>query len=476
MGFPALLISVAAGVGVTRVSSARAGVDSNLASELVEQLGSRSRSLAIAGGALLFVGALSPLFRVGFQPIPFFIMGAILILPAIADRATAKGAALEDSSAEKPGGGVEDASSRDADSRKLPFEPHPVTIRWSGGARTQDEVAAFRTRMAELQRRLSERWGFRMPEPRLERDPAEATSTAASFVIRLNGRPVRRVRLPGPQEAAVIAPAEKLGAEGFTATRLGSIRAASGRQVEVACVIQRDVQKILQHPMWKGSPPGLAAPLDLMEAAAELVMGSEPSQLFGLTQITELSERLSQSLPEFHRANARQLPRLTRVLRSLLGDGISLRRMGPILECVAGAPEGHSVERIVHSIRTTIRDDWFPEVFGSSGTIRTVDVTPDLEAAVRADKVDHDTRVTIKAAVHRAVRSAMKSAPGTSVAVVVDSWQARGPLAEHVNRGEAHRVRVVCTAELPAGWTVERAGTATMESVLDIQVTPPSSQ
>lgn len=472
---PALLISVGAGIAVTRVSSARAGADSTLASELVEQLGSRSRSLAIAGGALLFVGVLSPLFHAGFQPIPFLIMGAILILPAIADRATAKDAA-EESKAEGRVGGVEDASNRDADSRKLPFEPHPVTVRWSAGARTKDEVAAFQARMAELQRRLSERWGFRMPEPRLERDPADTAGATAGFVIRLNGRTVRRVRLPGPEEAALVAPVERLGAERFTATRLGSIRGASGRQLEVACVTQRDLPRILGHPMWKGSPPGQADPLDIMEAAVELVMGAEPAQLFGLAQITELSERLSQNLPEFHRANARQLPRLTRVLRGLLGDGISLRRMGPILECVAGAPEVHSVDQIVHGIRTAIRDDWFPEVFGASGTIRTVEVTPELEAAVRAGKVDHESRVAIKAAVHRAVRAAMKSAPGVPVALVVDSWQARGPLAEHVNRGEAHRIRVVCTAELPAHWTIERAGTATMEVIPDKQATPPPSQ
>ncbi len=464
---PALLISVGAGIGVTRVSSARAGADSTLASELVEQLGSRSRSLAIAGGALLFVGALSPLFGVGFQPIPFLIMGAILILPAIADRSTAQSAVGESAPA-RPAGGVEDAAGGDEEGRKLPFEPHPITVQWTGRARDSADVPLFQARMAGLQAKVSDRWGFRMPEPRLERDEADASDAAPGFVIRLNGRPVRRGRLPGPGEVALIAPADKLEAERFTATHLGSVRDASGRQREVVCVEGRQLGPIRSHRMWQGnSPPDQASPLDLIEAAVELVMGAEPHQLFGLGQITELSERLASDFPEFHRASARHLPRLTRVLRGLLGDGISLRRMGPILECVAGAPEGHSVDEIVHEIRATIRDDWFPETFGSAGAIRTVEVTPELEAAVRAGKVDHETRGTIKTAVRRAVRTAMKSAQGVPVAVVVDSWQARGALVDLINHGESHRIRVVCAGELPARWKVSQAGTATLEPALD---------
>ena len=90
---PALLLSVAAGLVVTRVASGDG--KSNLASDISEQVGAQPKAIGVTAGILLLLGLSGP--WTGFPVVPFLLLaavaGGVLLLPRLVKNPTA--AALE---------------------------------------------------------------------------------------------------------------------------------------------------------------------------------------------------------------------------------------------------------------------------------------------------------------------------------------------------------------------------------------------
>ncbi|MEZ4254685.1 MAG: flagellar biosynthesis protein FlhA [Polyangiales bacterium] len=186
---PALLISTAAGLVVTRVSSEHD--DSSLAGDIARQVLEQPRALAVAGVFLLVLAAIP-----GLPTIPFVVLGALLLFGARRLRETPPRTTGTDGAPAIPG--------RQAAAAPLSI-PAVVPISVDLGERlATDDHDAIQTALAELPRTLSLNWVFRYRSIRT-RTNAQLPPYAFTFVqeIPVGSGDVATRHAGHPREAVV---------------------------------------------------------------------------------------------------------------------------------------------------------------------------------------------------------------------------------------------------------------------------------
>ena len=326
---PALLLSVATGLIVTRASGS-----SDLGTAVTAQLGSQQRAMQIAGGAALAL-CLVP----GLPKLPFLLVGGGLLIMSRRIAATNKAeaevlrgptVAATAPALDSPEAILDDLA---VDPLELALSSDMITLVDGIGADLLDRVRALR-------RKLAMELGVVMPPVRT-RDNFDLP--ASTYAIRLNGVEVARGQAPAGTVLAIGDGLENLpgtaGSEpvfGLAGKWIGTELSGQAELLGATVVDRSSV--IITH---------------LSE-----VVRTHASRLLGREEVAALTKSVRRSHPvvvEDLTPAMLSLGEIQRVLHALLEEGVSIRDLVRIFEALSlAAKAGTEPDRLVEAARLAL--------------------------------------------------------------------------------------------------------------------------
>ncbi|MBX6377351.1 MAG: flagellar biosynthesis protein FlhA [Clostridia bacterium] len=430
---PALLISTATGVLVTR-----AGSDDELSEQLLAQVLNRPRVLGIAAAALGILGLVP-----GLPKVPFFLLAAGFGAAAWVQRGRGAAPAADvPAAAERP-----DPLSPEAVAKLLPLDPVEVEIGYGLLSLAAPERGGdLMDRIGLIRRQLALELGFVLPLVRV-RDNVQLP--ADQYVIRLRGVEVARGQVLADRLLALEPPGGLDPA--LTLPGVPGRDPAFGVPARWIAPVDRDRAE--------------AAGCTVVEPAAVLathltqVLRAHAAELLGRQEVKGLLDALRETSPVVVEECVPQvlsLGEVQKVLQNLLRDGVSIRDLGSILEALADAgTRTKDVDLLTEAARQALGRSIARSLPVRDGRLRAIGLDPDLEAQlVQEGAAD-------AAAWRRALESLRQHAQAFlergEEPVVVCAPVARirfKRLADRVVPG----LRVVSFAELPDDIVIELTG------------------
>ncbi len=327
---PALLLSVATGLIVTRASGS-----SDLGTAVTAQLGSQQRAMQIAGGAALALCVVP-----GLPKLPFLLVGGGLLIMSRRIAATTKAeaevlrspaaAAAAAPALDSPEAILDDLA---VDPLELALSSDMITLVDGIGADLLDRVRALR-------RKLAMELGVVMPPVRT-RDNFDLP--ASTYAIRLNGVEVARGQAPAGTVLAIGDGLENLpgtaGSEpvfGLAGKWIGTELRGQAELLGATVVDRSSV--IITH---------------LSE-----VVRTHASRLLGREEVAALTKSVRRSHPvvvEDLTPAMLSLGEIQRVLHALLEEGVSIRDLVRIFEALSlAAKSGTEPDRLVEAARLAL--------------------------------------------------------------------------------------------------------------------------
>ncbi len=364
---PALLISTAAGVLVTKETS-----DKGLAPNLLRQLGGRPRATLIAAAAMFLVGLLP-----GLPKIPFFVIAIVLLLVWRSNQQAESQAEVEriaevaraaeaEAAAKKPDSNadVNDLLKVDRVALEIGYQLIPLVQDQRGGG-ILDHVA-------QLRRRFALKEGVVLPPVRIKDN------------IKL-GPKTYRVLIGGHEVAqGEIEPALFMAMNPGTAS--GDIRGrktkdpAFGLPAKWIDASLRDEAEILGFTVV--DPTSV-----LVTHLAEVLRGAL-SELLTRDDVKELvanAKEVSPAVVDELVPERLGYGDVQKVLRNLLAEGVSIRNMPAILEALAdGVGATRDVDTLTEQVRQRLARALCEQHAGRDGTLHAVTLEPTLEARLAA--------------------------------------------------------------------------------------------
>ncbi len=428
---PALLVSLAAGVAVTRVAAEEEG--GSLAEEMAGQLFGDPRPLAAV--AVLCAGAaLAP----GMPAVPFLLVAAAAGLGARFAHLR-RGGAGRAPAAQGPADRAPDAGEGSTRS--------PVVLELADDLAGSDRVA--RELLPSLASDLWTELGVRLPPVQVRRGGLAPGAwrllvdevPAASGFARLG----ERLALVSPAELhalGILAAREPEPLTGALAARISSTDAE--RAAAVAPV--RD-------------------PWERVAASAAAALRRHAHLLVGVQEVQAMVEGLEASHPALIREAARQLPAplLAEVLRALLEEGVSIRPMRTLLDAMleaGGAARGAA--GLASSCRRALRRH-FAHAHAPSGVLHALLLDPAAEGALREALCDGAAVLAPGAtlALLDDLERAFAEAEGEAEAVLLTAPEIRRAVRQVVSP-RFPRLTVLSYQELPETLAVRPLGRIAM--------------
>ena len=361
---PALLISTAAGLVVTRVASEKK--DGSLGSDVASQIFGNPRALSI--GAIFLLGlAIVP----GLPALPFLVLAGLFGIVAYRLR-SADAAVVTDPRADTAGGVH---SPQDAEARKK-LVPLVVPVALDIGETLADQIHAptgslVDDEVARVRDRLFVDLGVGLPGVRVRRS---AALEPQSFAVSVQEVPVNGATVP--QGAIVaLAPAARL-------QQLGLAHQAATDPVlgEVAWVAE-SAQSHLSAANIDSLDPTELVGRYLLRAAQ-----TRASELIGLQEVQTMLDQLERAYPALVRnviPKPVSLPMLADVLRRLADEGISIRPLREILEALAMyAPNERDPVSLTELVRASLRRQ-ITHRHARQGVLPVHMLDPAIEEAIR---------------------------------------------------------------------------------------------
>jgi flagellar biosynthesis protein FlhA len=310
---PALLLSVATGIIVTRAASER-----DLGNDIAGQIAANRKAPLIAGAALC-VFALVP----GLPKLPFLVIGAVLLFIAWHLRRRAREQeAAEAERAEADGAAPTLPAPRDAAIEALAVDPLELAIGF-GLVPLVDASAggSLLTRVGAVRRQLASDLGVVIPPVRIH---DELSLDSHEYVVRVRGTEVARARItPGHQLA--MDPGDALGelpglptvepAFGLPAVWIPESGRAEAEALGYTVV---DAESVIVTHLTE----------TIRKHAADLLTRQETKQL--LDQLKEHNAAVVEEVVP----DVLTVGEIQRVLQNLLREGVSVRDLGPIVEAI----------------------------------------------------------------------------------------------------------------------------------------------
>lgn len=363
---PALLISTAAGVLVTKDSS-----DVGLGPNLARQLGQRPKATLIAAATIFAIGLLP-----GMPSLPFFALAIALLLMWRGGLATVKAEEeveqqeerdREDQAAQETAetdDGVADLLKVDRASLEIGYQLIPL-VQDASGAGILDHIA-------QLRRRFALKDGVVLPPVRIRDN------------IKL-GPKAYRVLLGGQEVAAgEIEPSKHLAMDPGTATSKISGKATVDPAFGLPAVwiedSRRDEAEILGYTV--------IDPTSVLVTHLSEILRSSLDELLTRDDVKELIENAKAVAPavvEELLPDRLTVGEVQQVLRNLLMEGIPVRNMPAILETLAdNAPRSRDVETLTELARQRLGRALCEQFGDEAGVIHAVTLDPAIESRLAA--------------------------------------------------------------------------------------------
>ena len=367
---PALLLSVATGLIVTRASGS-----SDLGTAVAGQLSSQRRALQIAGGAALALCVVP-----GLPKLPFLLVGGLLLFVArrIAATAEAETAAQSGPAVLAAAGPAPDSPEAilddlAVDPLELALSSDMITLVDGIGADLLDRVRALR-------RKLAMELGVVMPPVRT-RDNFDLP--ASTYAIKLNGVEVARGQAPAGTVLAIGDGLENLpgtaGSEpvfGLAGKWIGTELRGQAELLGATVVDRSSV--IITH---------------LSE-----VVRTHAGRLLGREEVAALTKAVRRTHPvvvEDLTPAMLSLGEIQRVLHALLEEGVSIRDLVRIFEALSlAAKSGTEPDRLVEAARLALA----PAITAShtvAGTLSVIMLDPRMQQGLLESVRPADTGVQL---------------------------------------------------------------------------------
>ncbi|MGI4861978.1 MAG: type III secretion system export apparatus subunit SctV [Janthinobacterium lividum] len=377
---PSLLISIAAGIVVTRVAGP--GGATSTGQDIVRQLAADPRALQIAGGGVALLG-LTP----GLPGPVFAILGIALFGLAFAARR--RDAALAGQSGARKRGAQErpgrerdardhGAGIADADSDAQADGPFTVPLACRCGADfvAQHGVAAIEVALERARGAVQAASGVPLPVIVLRRAVALAPLAPFAYRIEHDEVPVAHGSA-APDDALVVGDAlARLDGLGIAYERV-SIEGLPHPAARVRETLAQDLAH-LGDAVYRG--------LDLLALHLECVLRSRTGQLIGMQETHALLAQLEQRYPELVQELQRLLPeqRVSEVLQRLAAEQVSIRNLRAITESlVQWAPREKDVVVLTEYVRLALGAQISHQWLDANGAIPCYLLTMEIEELIR---------------------------------------------------------------------------------------------
>lgn len=347
---PALLVSVTAGLVVTRVPGRDEG--SNLAIDIGSQALAHPRALGVAS-AMLAALALAP----GLPPLPFLALAA-----------AAAGGAYASSRRARPAGAPSGRDRGDEPGLLVLTTAAPVYVALGAGI----DAAEIERRLPELRRRLYAELGVRAPEVVVITQPG---APERSYAITISGVRARSGVVPA-RDGWIAAPRSELAA-----LRVEGVELAGGdRRTRTWCEAGA-----IALAAEAGYETGHAAAF----VADELgwALRAEAAEFLGVQEAREIADGLESTHPALVQEVVPRLvsfAQLAEVLRRLVREGVSIRDLRAIFEALAGAGAyDRDPATLAEAVRLHLRRQLTEQATGGRDALPVYVLAPEAELAFR---------------------------------------------------------------------------------------------
>ena len=444
---PALLVSVAAGLVVTRVA-ASTGAGSNLASEMLEQITGNPKGLLMAGAFLFATAVATIVLGIGLQPIPFLLLGGLLIAVGLSGRA--KGAEEE---VEGARGGATRAAEVAPGVAVASFAPHPLTLRIHPSLQPllagQDVLLRERQRelLARDRERRSRDLGLPFPPCAIVVDPRGLN--AMEYAVQAYDAVIARGRIPVNQFFALCKPKdlEPFGIQATAQLYPGTRLTVSLLSIEARAIV--DEKPELRERL------GLRTPDQAVFEHVDRAARERADAFFGMQQAHQLIdafERRTEAVVKAVIPKLLTLQPVSEVLRMLLQEQVPVRDLARIFDSLARWGEREKdPARLVELVRRDLGPALCNLAAAGAPKLRFYGLAPDVEELFSGGALSPTERLEL---VQLAARTIRPEAHLTSPPVVVTNDPQIRRAVWWVLRDRLPDVRVL-SRESTAGYATE---------------------
>ncbi len=428
---PALVISTAAGLMVSRVGRTEAA-----GPQIVSQLLRQPQGIAIAALVLAALGLVP-----GMPHFAFLALAAGLGLgaqwmatrrAAVTQAATIDAAPISHDPAEV---GWEDVTPVDVLALEVGYRLIPLVDKGVDGELLR--------RIRAIRRKFAQDIGFLPPAVHI-RDNLELSPNA--YRVLLKGVSIAQ----GECRPGAFLAIDPGGATGKIAGQ-ATTDPAFGLPAQWIDVAQRDQARALGYTVVDAGT--------VVATHVSTLVNQQAAQLLGRAEVQGILDRLAASLPKLvEEVTPKLLPlsSLQRVLQNLLDEGVALRDTRTILETLADhAPRTQDTQELTAAVRMTLGPAIVQQFFGPAGELSVITLDGELErvltqvltgGAAEGGGIEPDLAETIIRELGNATRQ--QEAAGLPPVLIV-SDRLRAPLARLTRRG-APQLRVLAQSEIPS--------------------------
>ena len=360
---PALLVSTAAGLIVTRATS-----EASLGSDIVGQLSDFSVLVAVT---IIVVGlALIP----GLPKLPFLLVGGTLGAMAYAVRRTEQKQVAAPAAPGAPGAaGAPTAEGTDDMSGLLSVDPLELEIGYGLIPLVSDERGeSILRRITSLRRQVASELGLLLPKVRI-RDNLRLGPNA--YRLKLRGEEIARgdlmlnhyLAIPGSQAGDEKLPGIPTREPAFNLPALWISEAEKGRAELLGYTVVDAISVLSTH-------------------VAELVRANAPA-LLGRQEVREMLDRVKKDTPAVVEGLVPEqltLGEVQEVLRSLLRERVPIRDLGGILEVLANAARvTRDPDVLAEAVRQDMARTLSNQYRADDGRLHVFTLSPQLEGLLK---------------------------------------------------------------------------------------------
>lgn len=362
---PSLLLSTAAAIIVTRVSSA-----SDLGNQVMSQMFGSPQALAIAAGVLFIMGSIPGMPHLAFLGLSALCGGGAYLIHLKRQQNLDE---EESSELAQQAGGPEQAA-QDQEMKELGWDDvQPVDmVGLEVGYRLipmvdKSQGGQLLGRIKGVRKKLSQEMGFLMPSVHI-RDNLDLLPNA--YRVTLMGVTIDEAEIYPDRELA-INPGQVFG----NVNGIAGKDPAFGLDAVWIEPGQRDQAQTMGYTVVDASTVVATHLNQIMHKHAHELLGFEEVQKL-LDQLQEHSPKLVENLVP----NPLPLSRLHRVLQNLLQEGIPIKDIRTIAEALAeSAPRSQDPDALTNAARMALSRLIVQNIFGSTDDLPVITLQPDLE-------------------------------------------------------------------------------------------------